>query len=169
MVSGGERPTASQNNIMKVSPNGGDGQSGKFVAKKFEKATELRPTGFPQGQNTAIEQQITRGGNVVTTANAAKTAATKPAPSPINFAALLGAAEPLDSEPREFRPISDGVDFGDGRDSRALPTSLSPINRQIENVELILKYKNDLVAATRMPGAPNSYKKMVNALLRELM
>ena len=169
MVSGGYRPTASQNNPTSVSATGGNGQSGKFVAEKVAKATQLRPTGFAQGENKAMAQQITEGGNVASTANAANPASAVPAPSPMNFAALLGAVEPLDSEPREFRPISDGVDFGDGRGSEALPASLNPTNRQIENVELIMRYKNDLINAARMPGAPDSYKRMVNSLLRELM
>ena len=169
MVSGGMRPTAPQNNPTSVSATGGNGQSGKFVAQKVAKATQLRPTGFAQGENTAMAQQITEGGNVATTANAANPASEMPAPTPMNFAALLGAVEPLDSEPREFRPISDGVDFGDGRGSEVLPASLNPTNRQIENVELIMRYKNDLINAARMPGAPDSYKRMVNSLLRELM
>lgn len=169
MVSGGMRPTAPQNNPMSVSATGGAGQSGKFVAEKVAKATQLRPTGFAQGENKAMAQQMSEGGNVSSTASAANPASAVPAPSPMNFAALLGAVEPLDSEPREFRPISDGVDFGDGRGSEVLPASLNPTNRQIENVELVMRYKNDLINAARMPGAPDSYKRMVNSLLRELM
>lgn len=169
MVSGGMRPTAPQNNPANVSATGGNGQSGKFVAEKAAKAAQLRMSGLPQGENTAMAQQITEGGNVVTTASAANPASEVPAPSPMNIASLLGAVEPLDSEPREFRPISDGVDFGSGRGSEVLPASLNPTNRQIENVELIMRYKDDLINAARMPGAPDSYKRMVNSLLRELM
>lgn len=169
MVSGGMRPTAPQNNPANVSATGGNGQSGKFVAEKAAKAAQLRMSGLPQGENTAMAQQITEGGNVATTASAANPASAVPAPTPMNFAALLGAVEPLDSEPREFRPISDGVDFGSGRGSEVLPASLNPTNRQIENVELIMRYKNDLINAARMPGAPDSYKRMINSLLRELM
>jgi hypothetical protein len=55
MVSGGYRPDASQNNLMSVSGNGGNGQSGKFVAEKVAKATQLRMSGLPQGENTAVE------------------------------------------------------------------------------------------------------------------
>lgn len=169
MVSGGMRPTAPQNNPANVSATGGNGQSGKFVAEKAAKAAQLRMSGLPQGENTAMAQQITEGGNVATTASAANPASAVPAPSPMNIASLLGAVEPLDSEPREFRPISDGVDFGSGRGSEVLPASLNPTNRQIENTELIMRYKDDLINAARMPGAPDSYKRMVNSLLRELM
>jgi hypothetical protein len=170
MVSGGYRPTASQNNPTSVSATGGNGQSGKFVAEKAAKAAQLRPSGFAQGENTAMAQQISEGGNVPTTASAANPASQIPTASVgMDIASILGAVEPLDSEPTEFRPISDGIDFGDGRGSEALPPSLNPDNRQIENVDLIRRYRNDLVNAARMPGAPDSYKKMVSALLRELM
>jgi len=132
MVSGGFRPTASQNDPMTVSPNGGNGQSGRFVAQKVAKATQLRPSGFAQGEN-------------------------------------LGAISPLDAEPDTYLPATDGVDFGSGRGSEALPPSINPNNRQIENVDLVKRYLPDLLNAARMPGAPDSYKRMVNALMRELM
>ena len=169
MVSGGFRPTAEQNNPMSVSATGGNGQSGKFVAEKVAKATQLRPSGFAQGENTAMAEQISAGGNVATTASAANPAPRMPSGGGEGLAELMGAITPLDAEPAEFRPISDGVDFGAGRGSDVLPRSLNPDTRQIENVELIMRYKNDLLNAARMPGAPDSYKRMINSLLRELM
>lgn len=167
MVSGGLRPTASQNNPASVSATGGNGQSGKFAEKKAEKAAQLRMSGLPQGENTAVAQQISQGGNVSTTANAANPASK--VPSGLGLAELLGSLDPLDSEPVEFRPISDGASIGDGRGEEALPKSLNPDTRQIENVELIQRYRSDLINAARMPGAPDSYKRMVNALLREIL
>lgn len=167
MVSGGLRPTASQNNPASVSATGGNGQSGKFAEKKAEKAAQLRMSGLPQGENTAVAQQISQGGNVSTTANAANPASK--VPSGMGLAELLGSLDPLDSEPVEFRPISDGASIGDGRGEEALPKSLNPDTRQIENVELIQRYRSDLINAARMPGAPDSYKRMVNALLREIL
>jgi hypothetical protein len=88
MVSGGFRPTASQNNPMSVSGDGGNGQSGKFVEKKAEKAAQLRMSGLPQGENTAVAQQISQGGNVSTTANGANPASK--VPSGASLAQLLG-------------------------------------------------------------------------------
>lgn len=167
MVSGGLRPTASQNNPMSVSATGGNGQSGKFVAEKAAKAAQLRPSGFTQGMNTAISQQISEGGNVATTANAANPASKLP--SGEGIAQLLGAIEPLDSEPQEFRPITDGIDGYSGRGSEVIPSSLNPNNRQIENVDLIKRYLPDLLNAARIPGAPDSYKRMINSLMREIM
>ena len=167
MVSGGNRPTAPQNNPMSVSATGGDGQSGKFVAEKVAKATQLRMSGLPQGQNTALAQQISEGGNVASTANAANPASNLP--SGEGMAQLLGAIDPLDSEPQEYRPITDGVDGYSGRGSEVIPNSLNPNNRQIENVDLIKRYLPDLLNAARIPGAPDSYKRMINALMREIM
>lgn len=170
MVSGGFRPTASQNDPYSVSPNGGNGQSGRFVAQKVAKATQLRPSGFAQGENTAMARQISEGGNVATTANAANPASALPkAGMGEGMAQLLGSISPLDSEPDEFLPVTDGVDGYSGRGSEALPPSINPNNRQIENVELVKRYLPDLVNAARLPGAPDSYKRMVNALMRELM
>jgi hypothetical protein len=170
MARGGFRPTASQNNPTSVSATGGNGQSGKFVAEKVAKATQLRPSGYPQGENTAMAQQISEGGNVSTTANAANPASQlPPAGMGEGMAQLLGAISPLDSEPDQYLPISDGVDFGSGRGSEVLPPSLNPNNRQIENVELVKRYLPDMLNAARMPGAPDSYKRMINALMRELM
>jgi len=167
MVRGGFRPEAQQNNPFSVSGDGGDGQSGKFVAEKAAKAAQLRPSGFTQGMNTAISQQISEGGNVATTANAANPASKLP--SGEGIAQLLGAIDPLDSEPQEFRPITDGIDGYSGRGSEVIPRSLNPNNRQIENVDLIKRYLPDLLNAARIPGAPDSYKRMINSLMREIM
>jgi hypothetical protein len=167
MARGGFRPEAQQNNPFSVSGDGGDGQSGKFVAEKAAKAAQLRPSGFTQGMNTAISQQISEGGNVASTANAANPASKLP--SGAGIADLLGAIEPLDSEPQEFRPITDGIDGYSGRGSEVIPNSLNPNNRQIENVELVKRYLPDLLNAARIPGAPDSYKRMINSLMREIM
>jgi|DEB19_MinimDraft_3_1074340.scaffolds.fasta_scaffold00183_24 hypothetical protein len=167
MVSGGFRPEAEQNNPFSVSGTGGNGQSGKFVAEKAAKAAQLRPSGFTQGMNTAISQQISEGGNVATTANAANPASKLP--SGEGIAQILGAIDPLDSEPQEFRPITDGIDGYSGRGSEVIPKSLNPNNRQIENVDLIKRYLPDLLNAARIPGAPDSYKRMINSLMREIM
>ena len=166
MVSGGYRPTASQNNPMSVSAAGGNGQSGKFAAKKTEKAAQLRMSGLPQGENTAVAQQITQGGNVSTTANAANPASK--VPSGASLAQLLGSLDTLDSEPTEFRPISDGVDFGEGRGSEALPGSIRNPMQQNQNLEIVKRYLPDIINATRLPGTPDSYRRFAN-FLKELI
>lgn len=170
MGSGGYRPTASQNDPYSVSPNGGNGQSGKFVAEKVAKATQLRPSGFAQGENTAMAQQISEGGNVPTTASAANPASKmQPAGGAADIASLLGAIEPLDAEPTEFRPISDGIDFGSGRGSEALPGSIRNPIQQNQNLEIIRKYLPDIINATRLPGVPDSYRRFANFLKEQIL
>lgn len=156
-----------QYNPANVSATGGAGQSGKYVAEKVAKATQLRPSGFPQGENKALAEQMSAGGNVASTASAANPAPAAPAMGGI--ADLMSAVQPLDAEPSQYMPITDGVDFGPGRGSEALPGSMRQDNRQIENADLIKRYMPDLLNAARMPGAPDSYKRMINSLLREVM
>jgi hypothetical protein len=169
MVRGGANG-GPQYNPMNVSATGGAGQSGKYVAEKVAKATQLRPSGFPQGENKALAEQMTQGGNVSSTASAANPASRMASPAMGGgIAELMSAARPIDSEPSEYLPISDGVDFGRGRGSEVMPPSLQQDNRQIENVELIQRYMPDLLNAARMPGAPDSYKRMINSLMREIM
>jgi hypothetical protein len=159
-----------QYNPMNVSATGGAGQSGKFVAKKVAKATQLRPSGYPQGENQALARQISEGDNVASTASAANPASNMPSPAMGGgLAEMMSAARPVTSEPDEYLPITDGLNTGPGRGSEVMPPSLSQDNRQIENVELIKRYMPDLLNAARMPGAPDSYKRMINSLMREIM
>jgi len=170
MVSGGFRPEAEQNNPFSVSGTGGDGQSGKFVAEKAAKAAQLRPSGFTQGMNTAISQQISEGGNVATTANAANPASNVPKPSSVgSIAELMGSLSPLDSEPSEYLPISDGVDFGSGRGREALPGSIRNPIQQNPNLEIIKRYLPDIINATRIPGVPDSYRRFANFLKEQIL
>jgi hypothetical protein len=168
MVSGGFRPGADQNNPTKVSATGGNGQSGKFVAQKVAKATQLRPSGFPQGQNTAMAQQISEGGNVATTANAANPASELPT-SNMNLSNFMSAIEPIDAEPTEYLPISDGIDFGRGRGREAVSPRVTSAINQTEGVDMIKRYLPDLMNATRLQGAPDSYKKFVNFLKAQIL
>lgn len=153
--SGGDRPTAPQNNPANVNALGGNGQSG-----------QARPeyTGFAYGQNSALEAQ----------AGAAKmekapnpTAA--PAPAPTSMASILGGLTPLDAESQDSLPISDGVDVGRGRGSEALPPALNTDTRITENVDLMKRYLPDLIDAARLPGAPDSYKRLVNYVKERLI
>jgi hypothetical protein len=167
MVRGGFRPEAQQNNPFSVSGTGGNGQSGKFVAEKAAKASQLRMSGLPQGQNTAISQQISEGGNVASTANAANPASKLPSGGSI--ADILGAIEPLDSEPQEFLPITDGIEGYSGRGREALPGSIRNPIQQNQNLEIIRKYLPDIINATRLPGVPDSYRRFANFLKEQIL
>ena len=169
MVSGGFRPDASQNNPASVSATGGNGQSGNLAAEKTAKAQQLRMSGFPQGENTAMAEQIKQGGNVKTTAPAANPAsALQPRGGILD---LLGAIEPLDSEPREFLPTADGLDLegSAGRGSEALPRMFRTPPEQVQNVEMIRRYLPDIINATRIPGVPDSYRRFANYLKEQVL
>jgi hypothetical protein len=85
------------------------------------------------------------------------------------LAGLLSALEPLDSEPAEFRPISDGVDFGGGRGSEALPGSIRNPMQQNQNLEIVKRYLPDIINATRLPGVPDSYRRFANFLKEQIL
>jgi len=152
---GGFRPTAPQNNPANVSATGGNGQSGQAVPGY---------TGFAYGQNGALEAQA---GAAKMEQAPSPTAASAPAPA--SMASILGGLMPLDAESQDDRPISDGVDVGRGRGSEALPPALNSDTRITENIDLMKKYLPDLLDAARLPGAPDSYKRLVNYVKARLI
>lgn len=160
-----------QYNPMNVSATGGAGQSGKFVAEKAAKAAQLRPSGGGEpGATQALTEQIQGGGNVATTASAANPASDMPsAMTNTGLASMLGAISPLDTEPTEYRPISDGVDFGAGRGSEALPGSIRNPIQENRNLEIIQRYLPDILNATRLPGVPDSYRRFANFLKEQIL
>lgn len=142
------RPTAPQNNPANVNPLGGNGQNGQ---------PNPGYTGFPYGQNGQLEAQA--GG-----ASMAKAAPTPTAPKPsMGTNGLLGMPS-LNDLQASGKHVTDGVDFGRGAGSEALPNSVNPDRRMIENIDLISKYLPDLVNATRVQNAPDSYKRFINQL-----
>jgi hypothetical protein len=150
--SGGMRPTAPQNNPANVSATGGNGQSG-----------QAKPgyTGFPYGENGALDAQ----------AGAAKmqqAPSPSAAPAPA-MASMFGGLMSLNADSQDSLPISDGVDTGRGRGSEALPPALNGDMRITENVDLMKKYLPDLIDAARLPGAPDSYKRLVNYVKARLI
>ena len=149
---GGDRPTAPQNNPMNINPMGGDGQSGRNYS------------GFPYGVNKEIKEQ--KDGAKLAKAPTPESA---PMGAPNPLASLLGEAATLDAPYEGPLPISDGVDVGRGRGEDALPARiLNPIN-QSEELDLIKKYLPDLMQATRLPGAPDTYKKFINYLKAQIL
>jgi hypothetical protein len=153
--SGGDRPTAPQNNPANVNPLGGNGQSGQ---------PNPNYTGFGYGQNGALEAQA--GAAKMEQAPSPTTGA--PA-APTSMASILGGLTPLDADSQDSLPISDGVDTGRGRGSEALPPSLNADTRITENIDLMKRYLPDLMDAARLPGAPDSYKRLVNYVKERLI
>jgi len=151
--SGGMRPTAPQNNPANVSATGGNGQSG-----------QPKPgyTGFAYGENSALDAQAGA-------AKMQKAPAPTAAPAPASMASMFGGLMSLDAESQDSLPISDGVDTGRGRGSEALPPALNSDMRITENVDLMKKYLPDLIDAARLPGEPDSYKRLVNYVKARLI
>lgn len=116
--SGGNRPTASQNNPAMISATGGNGQSGTQAAKYMP--------GLPYGtggQNMSNQTAAPLAGNPTAAVEAASAAPALPAITGLN-------------EPTQFpdQPVTHGGDMGDGPSSSSLnlpamatPQAESPI------------------------------------------
>jgi hypothetical protein len=153
---GGDRPTAPQNNPANISATGGAGGTGKQAPKYIPGMKSLGSTGV---ETMAQQGAATMAGNPIPQVQAP----TNPMDS------MMSGLTPLDAESMDDLPISDGVDIGRGRGSEALPARLtSPIN-QDENLALIKRYLPDLMNATRLQGAPDSYKQFVNYLKNQIL
>ena len=153
---GGDRPTASQNNPANISATGGAGGNGTQAPKYIPGMKSLGSTG--------VETMAQQGGAAL---------AGDPVPevkTPTNpMESMLSEIVPLDADSMDNLPISDGVDIGRGRGSETLnPRLTSPIN-QDENVAMIKRYLPDLMNATRLQGAPDSYKQFVNYLKNQIL
>jgi hypothetical protein len=145
-----------QYNPANISATGGAGGSGKQAPKYIPGMKSLGSTG--------VETMAQQGGAPM---------AGNPVPqvqSPTNpMESMLAGITPLDAEPTEMLPISDGVDIGRGRGSEALNPRLTSTLNQNENVALIKRYLPDLMNATRLQGAPDSYKQFVNYLKKQIL
>lgn len=145
-----------QYNPANISATGGAGGTGKQAPKYIPGMKSLGSTGV---ETMAQQGGAPMAGNPVP----AVQAPTNPMES------MMSGLVPLDAESMDDLPISDGVDIGRGRGSEALPARLtSPIN-QDENVALIKRYLPDLMNATRLQGAPDSYKQFVNYLKNQII
>jgi hypothetical protein len=146
---GGDRPTAPQNNPANVNPLGGNGQSGQA-------ATYI--SGLPYGQGGAtyqsqLDQPMFKAPD-----------ATAGAPDMASIAGSMSGVVPLDAPSQDNRPVTDGAPIGPGSGMEALPTRLQNDRRISENADLIKRYLPDLINATRLKNAPDSYKQFVNDL-----
>lgn len=145
-----------QYNPANISATGGAGGTGKQAPKYIPGMKSLGSTG--------VETMAQQGGAPM---------AGNPVPqvqAPTNpMESMMAGLTPLDAEPTEMLPISDGVDFGRGRGSEALNPRLTSAINQDENLALIKRYLPDLMNATRLQGAPDSYKQFVNYLKKQIL
>lgn len=143
--SGGNRPTASQNNPANVNPFGGNGQSGRM---------SMNYTGMPYGQNQATNQQRIRGNEAVATTQ------TSPTPGPEPTA--LPEATPITAETMlPNQPITDGVPIGDGANSiPGLPTAPT----EDPDIDMIRNYYPMLEFWASQPSTSQATKDYVQYL-----
>lgn len=143
--SGGDRPTAPQNNPANINPLGGNGQSGRQPAQYI--------SGLPYGQGQeTMQQQL----------SAPMAQASTPSMGGMNMPTLL------DETTRPSEPTSAGVDFGMGAGSEVLPPSLGQDQRPIENKAIVAKYLPAMMEAGRSVDAPDSYKQFLSYLLKKM-
>ncbi len=143
--SGGNRPTAPQNN-MGVSATGGagskDGQPKRYIP------------GGKYGEGKALMEQ--QAGAPMASAPKSQSMAT---PEGRTLGTLL------DPSTNPSEPITAGVDFGPGPGSDALPKNISANTRPDENKAIVQKYLPTLLSAANLPDTPDSYKRFINYLL----
>lgn len=145
-----------QYNPANISATGGAGGTGKQAPKYIPGMKSLGSTGVA---TMAQQGGAPMAGNPVPQVQAP----TNPMDS------MMSGLVPLDAESMDSLPISDGVDIGRGRGSEALPARLTSAINQDENVALIKRYLPDLMNATRLQGAPDSYKQFVNYLKNQIL
>jgi hypothetical protein len=145
-----------QYNPANISATGGAGGTGKQAPKYIPGMKSLGSTG--------VETMAQQGGAPM---------AGNPVPqvqAPTNpMSSMMSGITPLDAESMDDLPISDGVDIGRGRGSEALNPRLTSAINQDENLALIKRYLPDLMNATRLQGAPDSYKQFVNYLKKQIL
>lgn len=141
--SGGNRPTAPQNN-MGISATGGagskDGQPNRYISGGA----------YGEGQKLMQQQQ------------GAKMSAGPAMPQGAPMGTLL---DPTDN-PSE--PITAGVNFGKGPGEEVLPKNISADTRTTDNLDIIKKYFPAMSRASQLQDAPDSYKRFLSYLASEI-
>lgn len=139
-----------QYNPANVNPMGGNGTNGDY-------------TGFKFGENKALNDSRVEGNAAVASVKAA-------APTQNLASSLLADVTPLDADTQDSLPTSDGVDVGRGRGSETLQGQQSNQDQNMaEGLYLMKRYLPELINVTRLPGTPDSYKKMVNVIKQKVI
>jgi hypothetical protein len=142
--SGGDRPTAPQNN-MGISATGGagskDGQPNRYIS------------GGKYGEGQALMQQQQS--------------------APMSSGPAMPQGKPmgtlLDLTNNPSEPITAGVDFGRGPGSEVLPRNISADTRSTDNLDIIKKYFPAMTRASQLEDAPDSYKRFLSYLASEII
>ena len=147
---GGYQPDAPQNNPANVNLLGGNGTNGDY-------------TGFAFGENKALNDSRVEGNAAISTIKAAE-------PTQDLASSMLAGVTALDADSGDSLPISDGVDVGRGRGSETLQGQQVNQDQNVaEGLYLMQRYLPELINVTRLPGTPDSYKKLVNAVKQKVI
>lgn len=139
-----------QYNPANIKATGGDGTSGDY-------------TGFKYAENKALNDSRVEG-------NAAVASVKATAPTQNLASSLLADVTPLDADTQDSLPTSDGVDVGRGRGSETLQGQQANQDQNMaEGLYIMQRYLPELINVTRLPGTPDSYKKMVNAIKQKVI
>ena len=153
--SGGDRPTASQNNTG-VSAVGGagskDGQPNRYIA------------GGKYGEGKALMEQQ-KGASMSAPAMGAVSRGEYSEPF-VRRSPMGGTL--LDDNTGTIGPITAGVNFGKGVGEEALPKNISADTRPQENTMIIKKYYPAMLRASQLKDAPDSYKRFLSYLAGQL-
>lgn len=140
-----------QYNPANVSATGGNGQSGQANPKY---------TGFRYGENKALADQASGASMAQAPTPSASSQMMAPTGAP------LGTF--MDETNDVSAPITDGVDFGPGVGSSALPKNISGETRGTDNQAIINKYYPAMLRAAQLKDAPDSYKRFISFLAGEM-
>lgn len=137
----------SQNNPTSINPLGGDGQSGnnKQATKYIPDMKSLGSTGV---DTMAQQSGASLAGNP-----------TPSTPTPKLSIAEMLASTGMNTLMSDTDNPSEAISAG--LDSQ-LPANITADTRDLENLEVIQKYLPAMINASRIPGAPDSFKQFVN-------
>ena len=137
----------SQNNPASINPLGGDGQSGnnKQATKYIPDMKSLGSTGV---ETMAQQSGASLAGNP-----------TPSTPTPKLSIAEMLASTGMNTLMSDTDNPSEAISVG--LDSQ-LPANITADTRDLENLEVIQKYLPAMINASRIPGAPDSFKQFVN-------
>jgi hypothetical protein len=137
----------SQNNPASINPLGGNGQSGnsKQATRYIPDMKSLGSTGV---DTMAQQSGASLAGNP-----------TPSTPTPKLSIAEMLASTGMNTLVSDTDNPSEAINTG--LDSQ-LPANVTADTRDLENIQIIQKYLPAMINASRIPGAPDSFKQFVN-------
>ena len=150
MARGGYRPTAPQNNPMKVNGRGGNGQSGTQAAKYV--------SGLPYGEGQELM-------NIQQSAPLAAAPSIEQSGMPSGLASAAASIIPLSEKTlRPNEPVTAGADAGPGPGMDALGLTMADANADMNFKAQLAEYMPALVFMASRPNASPETRALVARL-----